>query len=117
MIREAQLEAFRRALEAEFQRKLSRHLREKCPHLRDSDIQDQISHGIEQAKEYGLVREIDVARFIDAVCVYRGGFTAEPLPKPALAILYGYRTDPHAKLDRFIQWCEAACPSSSANAK
>jgi phosphoglycolate phosphatase-like HAD superfamily hydrolase len=117
VIRDAQLEVFRAALQAEFREKLRRHLRGRCPRLNDSDIPVQITLGMAQAKEYGIVREIDVARFIEAVCVYRGGFAAEPFPKPALAILYGYRTDPDARLDRFIHWCETTCPNSLANVK
>ena len=117
VIREAQLQVFRSALEAEFRRKLGRHLQGRCKRLSDSDIENQISLGIARAKEHGLVREIDVARFVEAVCVHLGGFTAEPFPKPALAILFGYRTDPDAKLKRFLQWCQSTCPTSSADAK
>ncbi len=117
VIRDAQFEAVSRALDAEFRAKLTRHLQGHAPFRRDSDIQDQISLGMKQAREYGLIREIDVVRFIEAMCVYLGGFTAEPLPKPALAILYGYRTDPEARLNRFIRWCEGACSNCSADAK
>ncbi len=117
VIRKYQLDLFRGALEADFRNRLHRHIRELCPFLDDKDVDVQVSRGMEQAQEFGFRRECDIARFVELVCVHRGGLTAQPLPKPALAILYGNRTNPGARLERFRRWCEAACPNNLANVK
>jgi hypothetical protein len=105
-IRQAQLQAFREHAVKSFRRRLSKRLAE-VTELSDTEIEANIEFGIRMASEYRLKREADIARFIETVCVYLGGFPATGLPRPALPLLYAYGVDPARKLDNFALWCGA----------
>jgi hypothetical protein len=106
-IRQAQLQAFRDHAERDFRRRLYRRLRHIIPleMMSDKDIESQIEAGVSQAQDCRMTREIDVARFVEAVFVHLGGFAAKGLPKSALPILYAYGVSPERRIDDFISWC------------
>jgi uncharacterized membrane protein len=106
-IRKAQFQAFHKHAEKDFRRRLHLKLRREISleTMGDEEMDAHIEAGITQARDCRLTREIDVARFVEAVCTRLGGFPANGLPKPALPILYAYGISPQEKVDRFISWC------------
>jgi hypothetical protein len=108
-IRAAQLKALRDHAERDFRRRLRNHLRATIPddEMTPAEIDLNIETGINQARDCRLTREVDVARFVGAVCAYLGGFPPEGLPKPALPLLYAYGASPEERLDHFVSWCES----------
>src|SRR5271155_2430718 len=104
VIRESQLEVFRNHLEDDFRRRLCRRIRAAIPdNIMDAgQIETSVVAGIRQARDCGFEREKDIARFVEAICAYLGGFPGTGLPKPLLPILYAYRADPEIKLQRLI---------------
>jgi len=105
-IRDAQTEALRRHAIVDFQKQLRGRVAELAPNFTAEQVEAQVARGMALAAEFHLSREIDVARFVEIVLVHLGGFKEQPLPKPALSILYGYKVDPEVKLRRFREWCE-----------
>lgn len=107
VIRNVQMAVFRKRFEEDFRRRLCRRIREAVPgRLDDSRIEANVMAGIRQAREYGFRREIDIARFVEAICVHRGGFPETGFPKQVLPILYAHAADPAVKIQRFIDWCQ-----------
>jgi hypothetical protein len=108
VIRNAQLEVFRKHLEQDFRRRMCRRIRETVPAgiMDDGQIEANVAAGLRQARDCGFQREVDIARFVEAICLYLGGIPKAGLPKQVLPILYAYRADPEIKIQRFIDWCQ-----------
>lgn len=108
-IRKAQFQAFQQHAKKDFRRRLHRRLRREISleNMSDEEIDAQIAAGICQAHDCRITREIDVARFVEAVCVRLGGFPPNGLPKPALPILYAYGVSSQQRIEGFISWCHS----------
>jgi hypothetical protein len=102
-IRHEQMAVLREIAIADFRRRLYDHI---APLLRGSDwtadrIWAQVDTAMNQAREFHLVREIDVARFAGILCTHIGEIGVARLPKEAVNILNAYGTDPGGKLAAF----------------
>lgn len=108
-IRHAQFQAFCEHAEKDFRRKLRVQLRQVIAEedMSDAVIDDNIDSGIRHARDCRITREIDVARFVEAVCTRLGGFPPEGLPKPALPILYAYGVSAGRRIVNFVSWCDS----------
>jgi hypothetical protein len=125
VIRDAQMQVFRRQLEDDFHRRLRNHLRNILPpgKFTDTELDGHIRAGIEQARDCGLSRECDAAQFVEAVCLHLDGFPPGGLPKQIRPALYSHGIHPSVKIERFIDWCRkqspaaATCQTTSTRAK
>lgn len=110
ILRPAQMKALEHTVRQSFEDKLAVHLAgylgEKGSHPGPEYIQDQIQRGLALCDDFGLERQCDIARYLEIVLGSIGGFTAKPLPKDAMNILYTYRMDPELKLKRLADWAE-----------
>jgi hypothetical protein len=61
----------------------------------------EIHKGIAHARQFGLMREADVARFIELVLTHWGAHPDTGYPRQTLANLMAYGLDTSLKLDRF----------------
>jgi hypothetical protein len=109
-IRDAQMAVFEQYVEEQFKQRLGDHLgpflAEKGIVIGAEALRAEIDRGLAQCGEFGLDRQCDIARYFEIVCGSAGGFTAGPLPKDALNILYAYRVDPELKLGRLQAWAD-----------
>jgi hypothetical protein len=48
----------------------------------DGQIEANVAAGLRQARDCGFRREIDIARFVEAICVYLGGIPKAGLRRP-----------------------------------
>jgi hypothetical protein len=108
-IRAAQMQALREHAEKDFRRRLRARLLTSIPQERmnDDQIEANLEAGLRLAHDCRLTREIDIARFVEAVCVRLGGFPPKGVPRPALPILYAYGVSAERRVDRFISWCDS----------
>jgi hypothetical protein len=108
-IREAQLRTLQEQSKAGFRHRLRARLLSILPaeSFPTADLDTHIDRGLEQARDCGLTSEADVARFVEAVCLYLHGFSPEGLPKEALPGLYAFHVKPAVKVERFVAWCKS----------
>lgn len=108
VIEDAAAEALSRERANHFRDRLLARLRSVLPpdRIKDAEVARNVERGIAQASECHIVREIDVTRFIETICVCFGGFPDRSLPSEALAILRADDSSAEQKLDRFAAWCE-----------
>ncbi len=110
VIRDAQMGAFQRHLEENFQRRLRHRLQRVLPggpRLAMRELDEQIRVAIDQAMDCGLSKEADVALFVETVFTHLEDFPERGLPKEIRPALYAYGVDPSLKVDRFIHWCKS----------
>jgi hypothetical protein len=108
VIRDSQMQALREEAVNDFRRRLCVRLRSALPEERmtSEELDRNIEAGIRQARDCRITREVDVARFIEAVCVRLGGFPKQGLPRPALPVLYAYGREGETRVNEFIAWCD-----------
>jgi hypothetical protein len=99
-IRQEQVEAFRQAALQRFENKMVEELRKSFPKtsekLKESGIRDIIRHGIQRAREYGIVRERDVGRYIAVTLMFGPNFDS----KMSSGAMYYALRDPRFKNSR-----------------
>ena len=107
-IRDAQMEALRRAAREDFERRLERHL--SGLETPGKTGRPDCAGAIESARAFGITRECDIARYSELMYRHTGGCDPKALPKKAQNILLAYGVEPARKLDQFAAW--AAAPQS-----
>ena len=92
----------------EFQQRLQNHLQERLPEkgitMPSDQLARQIDVGVSRAKGYQLRRECDVARYVEIVCSFLGGFQDRCDPLPVRNFLHDRRVGPPQRLDQLEKW-------------
>ena len=108
VIRAEQMRAFERSAELLFRQRLEAHLaaflEQRGVVYSEEALGEEVNAGLAACLEFGLERQSDIARCLEIICGFAGGFGAGPLPKEAQNILFAYRADPALKLDRLQAW-------------
>jgi hypothetical protein len=109
-MRQNQVEAFRHVAVQNFENRVSSHLKQFLPQLTErlgeSGLRDVIQHGIKRAREYGIVRQRDVGRYIALMLMF-GPYFDEKVSSGAL---YTILRDPRLRSSaaRTAALCSAA---------
>ena len=86
-----------------FEHRMSRHLREffptRCAPVDDQKLREFIRGAIDKARVYGIVRERDVARFIDLMVALHPNFDTDPQMPWAKPILLNMERTAMARLE------------------
>lgn len=72
--------------------------------METSTIASQVDAGLARCADVALVRECDVARYVEIVCQLMGGFSGGPNPPAALNILYADGVPAAQRLDQLQRW-------------
>jgi len=92
---------------------LERFFPQQCAVLGDDGVRETIRYGIERAKNYGLVDERDVCKYIDLMIVFGRDFDTSPKTSWAGRILNSeFLTDPTSKVERL---CDEGIKSVVSN--
>jgi len=81
-IRPQQMETFSNVSQFSFEHRMEAHLRrcspEECRKLGSDGLRETIRYGIERAKNYGIVLERDVCKYIDVMFAFGHEFDSDP---------------------------------------
>lgn len=108
IIRQKQMESFRRDRLLQFRRLLIQDLGAALTNAGISwapaEIERQADLGAAYAENAGFSRECDAARFTILICRHLGGFTEAPLPKAVFDIGRAFGSAPEVRLQRLEAW-------------
>ena len=100
IIHASQMKAFSEAAERRFADELAAHLSKLFPRLYgkigDPGLREVIQHGVRRAREYGIVRERDVGRYIAVTMMFGPNFDK----KRSSGEMYSVLRDPRFKDSR-----------------
>lgn len=116
-LRQEQIDAMAEAEVRAFKCRLVHHLEKVLPsrgiHPRTRQLEYHIDEGLKRLGLYDLHSEQHVARFVEIVCSYLGGFRPKQLPVEASNILCDRRFGPIERLTRFEEWAKANSRTSA----
>ena len=102
-IRREQMEAMGNGKRRPFVLRVAKRLRRRYPYetakVTDEELESAIEVGIDKAEGYSIVRQADVARFIEILYGRSGKMKEKKLGKEALSILEDDRFSGEEKLD------------------
>jgi uncharacterized protein (UPF0335 family) len=102
-IRKEQFEVFQKASSKQFQQRMISHLRkvfvERTAGISDDNLRALIEAGIERARQYKVVLEDDVQRFLESMIVYGQDFDSNPRLKWARSALRAHNITGTEKMD------------------
>ena len=115
-IRREQFEKLTHYALAEFVKRMVAHVRkvwpEKVADMNDEKIKKAIENYIEYTRNYHIVREVDVAQFINLAYAFDWDFHIGPVDKWALQILNNNQLVGREKIDQLYtqaeQWLSAS---------
>lgn len=110
VIREEQVDIFRRVLLDTLNTRLLHFLRAASDYAAPPDAQMTllISRGLADARRFRLLRETDLFTFIGIFADFCGQDVQRILPVQTLQILLRYGVDPGVKLEEFKCWVAAS---------
>ena len=107
IIGDEQIDALQRIAMKDFERRMVRHLKdffpEKTEHASEEQARAFIGHAISRAKEYGIVKERDVARYVILSTLFGAHFDSEKRYRWAKQILKRIDLDAEAKLQALFE--------------
>lgn len=107
IIGDEQLDALKRIAGKDFERRMLRHLKGFFPEDGGSASEEQarafIAHAVSRAREYGIVRERDVARYVILATLFGARFDSEKRFRWAKQILKRIDLDAEARLQAFFE--------------
>ena len=108
IIRKEQMEALEQAVLEGFEDRMVVHLQGffpgRCAELGDDGMREMVRYGMERAKSYGIVNELDVCRYIDLMIFFGRDFDTDPeTPWAGRILSMESLTDPTAKIDRLYE--------------
>jgi SOS-response transcriptional repressor LexA len=106
VIRNEQMEAFRRTSRKQFEERLRRHVQDAVPEL-TVNFEMRISPLVSEALELGIKSEQDVARFCELMFRYAAGMPFSTLPFQAQNLGLAYGVTAHEKLASLDSWFAA----------
>jgi hypothetical protein len=108
VIRKEQLEAFRRSLADDLLRRVASDLRRACPletaSLTGDALQTLIEAGRERAREFEIVAEEDLRRYLEFTLRHGTGFEVQPETAWAVEILRRRDLEPHERLNALDEY-------------
>jgi hypothetical protein len=109
IIGDEQLDALKRIARKDFERRMLRHLKDFFPgktggaSASEEQARAFIAHAISRAKEYGIVKERDVARYVILATLFGARFDSEKRYRWAKQILKRIDLDAEAKLQALFE--------------
>lgn len=107
IIGDEQIDALKLIARKDFERRMMRHLKDFFPEKTGSASEEQarafIAHAIARAKEYGIVKERDVARYVILATLFGARFDSEKRYRWAKQILKRIDLDAEAKLQALFE--------------
>jgi hypothetical protein len=107
IIGDEQMDALNLIAMKDFERRMLRHLKEFFPAKMASASEEQarafIGHAVTRAKEYGIVRERDVARYVILATLFGARFDSEQRYQWARQILGRSDLDAEGKLEALFE--------------
>jgi len=110
IIRNEQMDALSRHMEESFVNRMIAHLKEfwpeKCEEMGEEAVRESIHEAMDIAREFGIINEYDVARYIDLIYEFDWPADEEPDTPWAEEILNDAELEGTAKMDRLYEQVE-----------
>jgi hypothetical protein len=107
-VRKTQMDSLSEAMLKQFEDRMVIHLRSACPEqthdMPDANLRVMVQSGISKAREYGVIAEDDIRRYLELMIVYGTDFDISPQTSWAGEILQTKDLDGSAKIDRLDEY-------------
>jgi len=107
-----QMEQVARQRRLQFEKRLQKHLEQCLPEqgisVGEAGLAQHLELGVLRAMRYDIRRECDVAKYVEVMCTYAGGFAADRDPLEVQNFLYDRRVAPAVRLERLQAWSQSA---------